>query len=131
MAFLQYLRNVGWDVTLINLGVIVDGNGQELIIDGQKTTTGAPTATAEKFAIGAVIINLVSGIHYINTGTTASPTWTASSAGATGPTGPAGATGATGYTGTGETGPTGYTGYTGPAGAEGATGPTGYTGYTA
>ena len=122
MAFTQYLRNVGWDVTLINLGVIVDGSGQELIIDGQKTTTGAPTATAGKFAIGAVIINLVSGTHYINTGTTASPTWTASSAGATGPTGPAGATGATGYTGPSVTGPTGYTG------PDGATGPTGYTG---
>lgn len=124
MAWLNYVRNVGWDTTLKNLGLIEDG----LVIDGQKTTSGAPTATAGKFAPGAEIINLVTGIHYINTGTTASPVWTADSTGATGPTGPAGAAGATGptgYTGTGATGPTGYTGYTGPAGA---TGPTGYTG---
>ncbi len=127
MAFIQYERNVTWDATLINLGFIVDQNNQSLVIDGQKITAGAPTATAGRFAIGAEIINLVSGIHYINTGTTASPIWTADSTGATGPTGPAGATGATGYTGTGATGPTGYTG---PAGAAGATGPTGYTGYT-
>lgn len=128
MAFIQYLRNVGWDTALINLGLIVDGNGLELVIDGQKTTSGAPTATAGKFAIGAEIINLVTGIHYINTGTTDSPSWTADTAGATGPTGPSGATGATGYTGPAVTGPTGYTG---PAGATGATGYTGYTGYTA
>ena len=123
MAFLQYVRNVGWDADLKNLGL--DENG--LVLDGQKTTTGAPTATAGKFQIGADIMNIVTGIHYINTGSVASPSWSTASAGATGPTGPAGAAGATGptgYTGTGDTGPTGYTG---PAGA---TGPTGYTGYT-
>lgn len=122
MAFIQYQREVPWDLSLINLGFITDQNGLSLVISGQKITSGAPTATANRFAIGAVITNINSGVLYVNTGSVASPTWTVLGSGATGPTGPAGATGPTGYTGDGATGPTGYTG------PDGATGPTGYTG---
>lgn len=59
--------------------------------------------------------------NYVNSNTTASPTWTASVVGVTGPTGSTGATGATGSTGA--TGPTGATGSTGATGPTGPTGP--------
>ncbi len=60
--------------------------------------------------------------NYVNSGTTASPTWTSSVVGAEGPTGDTGPTGPTGDTG--PTGPTGPTGDTGPTGPTGDTGPT-------
>ncbi len=84
-------------------------NGQGLITECQKSTTGAPAATAGKFIPGA-LVTASNSVIWQNTGTTASPVWTTNStgAGATGPTGATGATGATGTTGaTGPTGPTG------------------------
>ena len=89
---------------------------------------GVPAATAGYFVKGCLIQDITNGTLYQNTGTTASPTWTANGTGATGATGPAGATGPTGYTGPSVTGATGPTGYTGPTGETGPTGPTGYTG---
>lgn len=114
--FIQYVRNVGWDVNLKNLGL--DDTG--LAVCGLKTTTGAPAATAGKFNPGCLIINIFSGLIYYNSGTTASPTWTVISDN-TGPTGPTGYTGTGGPTGA--TGYSGFTGYTGPAGPTGPTGP--------
>ena len=66
---IQYYRNVNWDVTLQDVGTDEKG----LVVDGLKTTTGAPTATVGKFEAGAIITNIVSGLVYINTGTTAAP----------------------------------------------------------
>lgn len=71
MAHIQYLRNVTWDVTLSDLGL----NETGLVITALKTTTGAPTATAGRFAPAAIIQNIVSGLVYINAGSTASPSW--------------------------------------------------------
>lgn len=76
MANIQYVRNVDWDSSLSDLGLNEDG----LVIDGNKTTSGAPTATAGKFAAGAIIQNTNTGIVYINSGSTASPVFTAMSA---------------------------------------------------
>ena len=86
------------------------------------------------FAVGALLQVLAGSAAgtYTNSGSTASPAWTANVVGVTGATGPTGATGATGGTGaTGATGPTGPTGLNptgaggGPRGATGPTGPTG------
>ena len=77
------------------------------------------------FAVGALLQVLAGSAAgtYTNSGSTASPAWTANVVGVTGATGPTGATG-----GTGATGATGATGGTGATGATGATGPTGPTG---
>lgn len=77
------------------------------------------------FAVGAnlQVLGGSSAGNYVNSGSTASPAWTASVVGVTGATGSTGPTGATG-----STGPTGATGGTGPTGATGGTGPTGPTG---
>lgn len=80
MAFIQYRRNVTWDVTLEDLGYGENG----LVIDAIKKTTGAPTATAGKFIPGAEITNKVSGVVYRNTGSTASPVWSISPNGVAG-----------------------------------------------
>lgn len=73
MAHVQYQTSVPWDSTLADLGYTSDGYVESAV----KTTTGAPTATAGKFIPAAQILNKVSGITYTNTGSTASPTWTA------------------------------------------------------
>ncbi len=130
MAHVNYESVVGWDVALIDVGFTDTENAivKGLACNAIKITTGVPDATkhAKRFIPGAMIINAVSGIWYQNTGTTASPVWTANGTG-TGATGP---TGATGASGTGPTGSTGVTGATGPTGATGATGATGDTGPT-
>lgn len=73
MAHVQYQTSVPWDSTLTDLGYTSDGYVESAV----KTTTGAPTATAGKFIPAAQILNKVSGITYTNTGSTASPTWSA------------------------------------------------------
>lgn len=78
MAHIQYVRTVGWDVTLSDLGL----NETGLVVDGLKITTGAPAATAGYFAPGCILQNIVSGVLYSNTGTTASPVWGVIDAGA-------------------------------------------------
>jgi len=47
-----------------------------LFIQGQKTTAGAPVATADQFAGGCMIQNQADGNVYRNSGTTAAPVWT-------------------------------------------------------
>lgn len=71
------------------------------------------------FAVGALLQVLAGSAAgtYTNSGSTASPAWTANVVGVTGATGATGPTGATGSTGpTGATGSTGATGPTGPTG---------------
>lgn len=72
MAHIQYHRYVTWDSSLRDIGTI--GNS-ELVINGVKTTAGAPAATAGYFAPSCQINNISDGIVYVNTGTTASPVW--------------------------------------------------------
>lgn len=79
MAHIQYKRNVTWDSALSDLGftdVVVSGITQSLVINGNKTTSGAPASTAGYFAPGCLIQNLVTGVMYVNTGSTAAPVWT-------------------------------------------------------
>ena len=73
MAYLNYTtKTIDTTDDLINLGL----NEFGLIIDGQKTTIGAPDTTAGKYIPGAMIINEVTPGTYQNTGTTAVPVWT-------------------------------------------------------
>jgi hypothetical protein len=80
---MQYRTNVTWDTTLTDLVLVQsDANTRkngiaELVISAVKMTTGAPTATANRFIPGAIIQNSVSALVYVNTGSTASPVWTA------------------------------------------------------
>lgn len=71
--FINYKRTVNFDATIINAGL----NAEGLITCAQKNTTGAPSAVAGKYIPGALIQNAVSGIIYQNTGSTASPVFTA------------------------------------------------------
>jgi hypothetical protein len=76
MADINFDTVVPWDSTLADVGYADADNGtilKGLVINALKTTTGAPTATAGKFLPGAIVQNVVSGITYINTGSTASP----------------------------------------------------------
>ncbi len=62
--------------SLAGTTIVYDSETQGgLILRGLKTDSGAPAATANVFAVGAEIINAVSGITYRNNGTTASPSW--------------------------------------------------------
>lgn len=75
----QYKTVVDFDATLID-AEFVDSTSAPADLKGLikyaiKITTGAPTATAGKFIKGALIANAVSGVLYVNTGTTASPVW--------------------------------------------------------
>lgn len=79
-----------------------------------------PETQANVYQVGCILINITDGTTYVNTGTSASPTWTLNGVGAVGPTGYTGYIGPTGYTGYGATG---YTGYTGTTGYTGYTGP--------
>lgn len=56
------------------LGVRKDGNGLWLIIEAPTSGMTLDT-TAGRYAPGCLCINLGSGIHYKNNGTTASPSW--------------------------------------------------------
>ena len=89
---------------------LTDENG--LIILGH--STGAVTGGANLFAKGAIVIRTDTGALYQNTGTSASPTWTANLAGGTGAAGAQGAQGAQGA------GPQGTQGPQGAQGAQGA-----------
>lgn len=62
--------------SLAGTTVIYDSTTQSgLILRGWKTDSGAPTATADVYAVGAEITSIVSGITYKNGGTTASPSF--------------------------------------------------------
>lgn len=74
---IQYQTQVDWDVTLIDLEYTDIDNPlvKGLVARAVKITSGAPTATANRFMPGAIIANAVTGVLYSNTGTTASPVW--------------------------------------------------------
>jgi len=79
MAFVQYQTTVDWDVTLKDLGYVdsdtIGSSFAGLVESAIKVTSGAPTATAGKFIPGAIVKNAVTGVLYVNTGSTASPVW--------------------------------------------------------
>lgn len=68
---IQYIRNVGWDTTLVDL----ETDEKSLVVRALKTTAGAPAATAGKFEPSAFVQNIADGSIWQNKGTTASPNW--------------------------------------------------------
>ena len=70
-----------WDTDLaivFTIGTITPAsplNG--LVYDGVKISAGAPTAVVGKYIPGATIRNASSSVVYRNSGSTASPAWTA------------------------------------------------------
>ena len=85
MAHVQYQTTVDWDSTLKDVGYTdTDTIGSAfagLVESAVKVTAGAPVATADKFIPGAIVQNAVTGIGYINSGSTAAPTWSVISIG--------------------------------------------------
>lgn len=80
MASIQYKKVVSWDVAIVDVGFSdsdVSSGLKSLAINGIKITSGAPAATAGFWAPGAIVQNAITGVVYINNGTTAAPTWTA------------------------------------------------------
>lgn len=79
MAQIQYETVVKWDATLRDVG-FADADLPSLAglaINALKITSGAPAATAGQWLPGAMVSNVVTGIVYQMTGTTASPAWSA------------------------------------------------------
>lgn len=76
----EFQTNVMWDLTLTD---IVCTNSQYaplalqgLITRASKVSGTVPDAVAGKYAPGATVLNLVSGVIYRNTGSTATPVFT-------------------------------------------------------
>lgn len=76
-----YQSTVQWDLTLTDIEAIsshsTNGDYQGLVIRATKVSGTVPDAVVGKYAQGAKIINVVTGVWYRMTGTTASPVWTA------------------------------------------------------
>lgn len=77
----QYKTTVDWDaamadVEFVDNSVVSTAGIGGLAISGIKITSGAPAATANQWLPGAIVQNIVTGILYSNTGSTASPVWT-------------------------------------------------------
>lgn len=75
----QYQTVVDWDINLRD-ATFLDTDTlptalQGLCIGGVYIVTGSPTATANKYAPGAIINNVIDGEAYINDGSSASPTF--------------------------------------------------------
>lgn len=83
MANVQYKTSVEWDATLADVGFSTTLNPitNGLAISATKITTGAPAAIVGRWLPSAMVQNAVSGVIYINAGSTASPSWEAIEAG--------------------------------------------------
>lgn len=68
---IQYYRNVIWDSALQDVGTDEKG----LVVSGLYTVAGAPAAKSNRYEAAAIIQNINDGIAYLNSGTTAAPTW--------------------------------------------------------
>jgi hypothetical protein len=77
---MNYEITPNWDTDLaivFTVGNIPGNTLDTLVYDAVKMTTGAPTAVAGKYIPGATVRNAGSGVVYRNSGSTASPAWTA------------------------------------------------------
>ena len=76
--FIQYHKNPFWDTSLAIVGTInqtINGLDTELVTTGIKITSGAPTAIANRYAVGAIVFSMGNGILYRNAGSYASPSF--------------------------------------------------------
>lgn len=78
---MNYSIKPAWDTNLsivFTLGTISpDSALNGLVYQAVQEVTGAPTAVAGKYIVGAIVQNAVSGVVYRNSGSTATPAWTA------------------------------------------------------
>lgn len=84
---MNYDIKPNWDTNIVlaftlgNVGVSNTGytltGFQGLVYDAVYGVTGAPTAVPGKYIPGATVRNAISGVVYRNSGSTASPAWTA------------------------------------------------------
>lgn len=77
---MNYELSPNWDTDLaivFTLGNVVPHELRGLVYDAVKVTAGAPGAVVGKYIPGATVRNAGSGEVYRNSGTTASPAWTA------------------------------------------------------
>lgn len=77
---MNYLTNPEWDTDLaiiFTLGNVVPSSLVGLVYDAVKISAGTPTAVAGRYIPGATVRNATSGVVYRNSGSTASPAWTA------------------------------------------------------
>ncbi len=78
---MNYVIKPTFDANILiafKLGTIAPGSVfNELVYDAVYGVTGAPTAIAGVYIPGATVRNAVSGLVYRNSGSTASPAWTA------------------------------------------------------
>lgn len=80
MSTMNYELNPGYDTDILiacTLGNVVPNEFVGLVYQAVKMTTGAPTAVAGVYIPGAIVQNAGSGVVYRNSGTTASPVFTA------------------------------------------------------
>lgn len=79
----QYDTVVNWDTSLADVGYADADNGsvlKGLAISALKVTTGAPSTAASTvghWLPGAIVQNVISGVVYRMSGSTAAPAWTA------------------------------------------------------
>lgn len=69
---IQYDREPAWDLTLEVIETLEDG----LAIRAVKKSGTVPTAVANRYALGAEVLNRATGIWYVNTGTVSVPVFT-------------------------------------------------------
>jgi len=78
---MNYLLNPEFDTTLaivFTLGTInPDSVLNGLVYQAVKVGGTTPDAVAGKYIVGAIVQNATTGVVYRNSGTTASPSWTA------------------------------------------------------
>ncbi len=73
----EFQTNVMWDLTLTDIYCTNSQYAplplQGLVTHASKVSGTVPAAIAGKYAPGADVLNILTGIRYRNTGTTASP----------------------------------------------------------
>lgn len=73
----EFQTNVMWDLTLTDIvctnSQYAPQDLQGLVKSASQVSGTTPTATTGKFAPGATIHNILTGVWYRNTGSTASP----------------------------------------------------------
>ncbi len=76
----QFQTNVMWDLTLTDIMCVNSGYApaefEGLVTHATKVSGTVPDAVAGKYALGASVHNIASGVWYRMTGSTASPAWT-------------------------------------------------------
>lgn len=73
----EFQTSVMWDTSLTSIVAVpqhsANGDFQGLVTSAVKVSGTVPDAVAGKYAQGATVLNVATGVWYRNTGTTTSP----------------------------------------------------------